>query len=77
MSKKHSGVNYSKHLNAIKRRKSVIDRLENQLKLGTKPAKYEDEGILNLALKTNIQVPLEEKDIKRIKKELSTLKERV
>ena len=34
--KKKNGVNYSLHLSVVNRRKSVLIRLENQLKSGVK-----------------------------------------
>lgn len=53
------------------RRKNVIQRLEDQLKAGFKPNKDYNTPIGDAAL------PLNENDIKRIKKELTTLKSRV
>jgi hypothetical protein len=50
------------------RRQNVITRLEKQLKASNKPAKVEGK-ITN--------VSLEEKDINRINKELTTLKTRI
>lgn len=50
---------------ATDRRKRVIDRLEVQLKLGNKP----DEN--------DSLIPLEEKDVKRINKEIETLRSRI
>lgn len=45
------------------RRQGVLERLEQQLKDGTKKVEYEN-------------VPLTDKDVKRIKKEIQILKER-
>lgn len=64
MSKKANGVNWSKQIKVRHRRSNVIDRLNYQLKEGTKNTK---EGT----------VPLTEKDVKRINKELETLKSRI
>jgi hypothetical protein len=50
------------------RRGNVFSRLEKQLKAGMKPA---------LKPATGIDVPLEEQDIKRIGRELETLKKRI
>jgi hypothetical protein len=63
MSAKNSGINYSRLLPVKNRRSRVVSRLESQLALGTKNTK---EGVKNLS----------EKDIKRINREISTLKER-
>jgi len=68
MSKKTSGVP-AKTLAKISRRQRVIVILEKQLKLGTKRTYNPEEGY-------NI-VPLTEKDILRINKEIETLKSRV
>lgn len=56
---------------AKERRRRVIVMLEHQLKIGRKPSKISDET------HEHIWVPLEEKDINRIKKELDTLKGRI
>ena len=68
MSKKISGVNYSKTAPVISRRTRVIELLEAQLKSGLKAIKI--EGV-------DTTTPLEEKDINRIKNEVKTLKARV
>lgn len=52
------------HKSAIARNRQVVSRLEAQLKKGTKPT---NEG----------DVPLSEKDITRINKELGIVKERL
>ena len=46
------------------RRERAVERLENQLKAGTKPSK--EENVIAL-------IPLTDSDIKRIKQELKTL----
>lgn len=56
------------------RRENVIRRLEAQLKSGTKTEKVAQ---LTKATTGANQLPLEEKDVKRIKKELEVLKSRV
>lgn len=55
-----------KNVNGVERRKSALKRLEAQLKTGLKPKKKSTE-----------MVSLDEKDIKRIKKEILILKERI
>lgn len=67
MSKKTNGVNYGKTVNKTIRRKKVIDVLEHQLKTGVKTQKKTSD----------VKVPLTEKDINRIKKEIKTLKSRI
>ena len=64
MSNKASGVNWDKRSQARQRRQRVIERLESQL---------------NLSTKTVINLPgiLSDSDIKRIKKEIETLKTRI
>lgn len=57
---------FAKDVKTIARRKSVIDRLEKQLKAGVKTEK----GTLK-------NVPLTDSDINRIKRELETLKTRL
>lgn len=61
---KKNGVKFSRQTQVVKRRKRVIDRLESQLKSSTKTSK---EGVL----------PLSEKDINRIKQEITILSERI
>ena len=68
MSKKKSGINYSKAVPVRSRRSRVIKVLEGQLKSGLKTEKKRTDGH---------KIPLTEKDIKRIEKEVTTLKERV
>lgn len=67
MSKKISGV-AGKTLPKISRRKRVIEMLTKQLKAGTKTLKGEFPWDV---------VPLTEKDITRINKEIETLKTRI
>ena len=59
---------FNGHPQAINRRKSVITRLENQLHTGVKPALKPARGV---------DETLSDKDIERIKKELSILKTRI
>ena len=59
---------YAFNPKAIERRTKVIQHLENQLKKGTKNVKQEEKIV---------ELPLVEKDVKRIKKELLTLKTRI
>lgn len=59
---------YAANPRATERRNRVIQRLEAQLKSGMKPGEKPVRGI---------DVPLEERYIKRIEKELTTLKARV
>lgn len=61
---KKNGVKFSRQTQVVERRKRVINRLESQLKSNTKTSK---EGVL----------PLSEKDINRIKQEITILSERI
>lgn len=70
----HSKKLYNGMQSAINRRINVINRLENQLKSGTKTEKG---SALTKATTGLNQIPLSEKDIKRIKSELLTLKNRI
>ena len=65
----------NKSVKTIGRRRLVIDRLENQLKSGVKVNRIKD--INNSNKIAVISTPLSEKDIKRIKKEIETLKTRI
>jgi hypothetical protein len=65
MSKKTNGVNYSMRVPVKSRRSRVLERLDAQLQRGTKTTKG------------GLVVPLEERDTKRIKKEMETLKKRI
>jgi hypothetical protein len=67
MSKKHNGVNYGRTVPQRSRRNRALESLENQLKAGTK------------TLKTTMhtKVPLTDKDIKRINKEIGILKDKL
>ncbi|MCB1711820.1 MAG: hypothetical protein KDH96_04865 [Candidatus Riesia sp.] len=67
MSKKRNGVNYSKSSPQQNRRRRAIQLLEFQLKKGTKTKKKTFDE----------QIPLTEKDIKRIKKEIENLKNKL
>ena len=64
MSKKTNGVNHSMRVLVRSRRARVLEQLDAQLQRGTKNTK---QG----------EVALEEKDIKRINKEMEILKKRV
>ncbi len=57
------------------RRKFVIERLKQQLKEGTKPEK--NLHPLTVATTGPKYIPLDEKDVKRIKQEIATLEKRV
>ena len=62
----------------IERRKKVINRLKNQLISGVKP--IEPKDLINLENPNDIgngTTPLTEKDISRIKKEISILETRL
>lgn len=61
---KKNGVKFSRQKQVVERRKRVITRLETQLKSNTKNSK---EGVL----------PLTDKDVTRIKKEIEILSERL
>ena len=61
---KKNGVKFSRQTQVVERRKRVINRLESQLKSNTKTSK---ESVL----------PLSEKDINRIKQEITILSERI
>jgi len=68
MSKKQNGVNYGKTVAQKSRRERVIAMLEKQLKSGKKRQKVVDGNKI---------IPLTEKDVKRIEKEIETLKDRI
>lgn len=68
MSSKHNGVNWNKSSKSKQRRKSVIERLKAQLKLGKKTITVEKKVEI---------VPLSEKDVNRINKELEVLETRI
>jgi hypothetical protein len=63
---KKNGVNHSMQLSVVARRKRVIERLENQLKKGLKckGPKCDNEILFDF-------------DIRRIEKEIATLKTRL
>lgn len=71
--KKSNGVNHSMRINAKNRREKVIERLEAQLKLGTKIMCNKVHKLLG-GTKT---IGLNQSDIERINKEIETLKTRV
>ena len=56
------------------RRQTALNNLKAQLKAGTKTEKV---SMLTLATTGAEQIPLEDKDIKRIEREISILKTRV
>jgi len=64
-----------KLLSGVKQRRqiSALERLEKQLTTGTKNANH----VLPSGTQTTIIVPLSDKDIKRIKQEIQTLKSRI
>jgi len=62
---------------AKERRKSVIVRLESQLKSGKKPMKAGEGLTVNAFVSIRGEVPLTIKDESRIKKEIATLRERI
>ena len=64
---KSNGVNYAMDSKSIKRRKSAISRLENQLVKGEKWVSKD----------MHRNVPLSSSDISRINRELFILKQRV
>lgn len=65
---------YAFNQKAIQRRVRVIERLENQLKTGTKMEK--SSKLTKVTADLN-QVSLTEKDIERIKKEIAILQSRI
>lgn len=62
--KKKNGVNHSTQIKVVVRRKSALDRLQTQLKVGYKTTK-------------NGNVKLSEHDIKRINSEIAILQGRI
>ena len=70
--RKANGVNYSKSVAAKSRRERVIVMLEKQLKSGVKTKKIGDTTPFVFS-----KIILTESDVKRINKELETLKSRV
>lgn len=65
MSNKASGVNWDKRSQARQRRQRVIERLDAQLITGKK------------TINDGVETELSDSDIKRIKKEIETLKTRI
>lgn len=74
---KKNGVNHSLQLSVVSRRKRVIERLENQLKIGRKPLFWFNEQLNKIVQSPVETVELSESDIKRINSEISTLKTRL
>lgn len=68
--KKKNGVNYTMHVDAIVRRKNVIERLNSQLKQGKK-------NVYNRETKKISVIKLTDADIKRINKEIEILNKRI
>ena len=75
--KKVNGVNHSMQLKVVFRRKNVIARLENQLKVGRKPLFWFNEQLGKIVQSPVETVELTETDINRIKKEIEVLKTRI
>ena len=67
MSKKTNGVRHGMTVGQRDRRRRVLSKLKQQLESGMKTKKKT----------TDVLIPLTEKDTKRIKREIETLKERV
>lgn len=70
---------YSKKASARRRREVALERLENQLKSGLKPFNLKNSGLQDIPPDEVIprEVPLTQKDITRIEKEINTLKSRI
>ena len=66
---KQSEKHYCRHAAAKARRERAIERLEKQLKTGFKPPKKTDQTLSD--------IPLMDKDITRINKELEILRSRI
>lgn len=64
-----TGKGYNADKQSVQRRKNVIERLEKQLKRGMRPPKKTEQTLSD--------VPLDDKDIARINKEISILKTRI
>lgn len=69
---KSNGVRHSMSKKSQSRRLRVIERLENQLKANQKRVREID----SLGVREEIVKPLTDSDIKRIQKEIETLKSR-
>ena len=67
MSRKANGVNYGKTVTQQSRRRRALAMLEQQLKSGVKTEKKTFDK----------KVPLTEKDVKRLNKEINILKDRL
>lgn len=75
--KKVNGVNHSMQLKVVSRRKNVIARLENQLKIGRKPLFWFNEKLGKIVQSPVETVELTQSDRIRIEKEITTLKSRI
>ena len=75
--KKVNGVNHSMQLKVVSRRKNVIARLENQLKIGRKPLFWFNEQLGKIVQSPVETVELTQSDRIRIEKEISILKSRI
>lgn len=73
---KKNGVKHSMQSKVQSRRRGVIERLEKQLKTGTKTV---NEIVTSNGVQRNtpVEVELTEHDRNRIKKEIETLKTRI
>ena len=75
--KKVNGVNHSMQLKVVSRRKNVIARLENQLKVGRKPLFWFNEKLGKIVQSPVETVELTQSDRTRIEKEIAILKSRI
>lgn len=75
--KKVNGVNHSMQLKVVSRRKNVIARLENQLKVGRKPLFWFNEKLGKIVQSPVETVELTQFDRTRIEKEITILKSRI
>ena len=74
---KKNGVNHSMQSKVQSRRRSVIERLEKQLKIGRKPLFWFNENLKRLVQSPVETVELTDHDRNRISKEIETLKTRI
>lgn len=74
---KKNGVKHSMQSKVQSRRKSVIERLEKQLKTGRKPLFWFNEQLNRLVQSPVETVELTDHDRNRINKEIEILKARV
>ena len=73
-------VKFNKSPSAVARRQRVIERLEKQLKDGYRPFRGREtpnQDELKIINEKPVGVVLKESDVKRINKELETLKQRL